>query len=137
MHQAEHYQGKQPEAFWHSVRHAKPISIGLNCALGAAELRPFLQKLSQIADCYVSVHPNAGLPNQFGEYDQTPAEMAEIIKEFGEEGLYNIVGGCCGTNAEHIEVIKTLINDFSSKNNSSISKINASKWIRAFRNKGR
>ena len=105
--------GQTTTAFWHSVRHAKPISIGLNCALGAAELRPFLQKLSQIADCYVSVHPNAGLPNQFGEYDQTPSEMAAILKEFGEEGLYNIVGGCCGTTAEHIEVIKSLVKDFS------------------------
>ena len=105
--------GQTTTAFWHSVRHAKPISIGLNCALGAAELRPFLQKLSQIADCYVSVHPNAGLPNQFGEYDQTPSEMATILKEFGEEGLYNIVGGCCGTTAEHIEVIKSLVKDFT------------------------
>ena len=105
--------GQTTEAFWHSVRHAKPISIGLNCALGASELRPFLQKLSQIADCYVSVHPNAGLPNQFGEYDQTPAEMAEIIKEFCQEGLFNIVGGCCGTNAEHINAIKNIINNFS------------------------
>ena len=105
--------GQTTTAFWHSVRHAKPISIGLNCALGASELRPFLQKLSQIADCYVSVHPNAGLPNQFGEYDQTPSEMATILKEFGEEGLYNIVGGCCGTTAEHIEVIKALVNDFT------------------------
>lgn len=105
--------GQTTTAFWHSVRHAKPISIGLNCALGASELRPFLQKLSQIADCYVSVHPNAGLPNQFGEYDQTPSEMATILKEFGEEGLYNIVGGCCGTTAEHIEGIKALVNDFT------------------------
>jgi 5-methyltetrahydrofolate--homocysteine methyltransferase len=105
--------GQTTTAFWHSVRHAKPISIGLNCALGASELRPFLQKLSQIADCYVSVHPNAGLPNQFGEYDQTPLEMATILKEFGEEGLYNIVGGCCGTTAEHIEVIKDLVSDFT------------------------
>jgi 5-methyltetrahydrofolate--homocysteine methyltransferase len=105
--------GQTTTAFWHSVQHAKPISIGLNCALGASELRPFLQKLSQIADCYVSVHPNAGLPNQFGEYDQTPLEMATILKEFGEEGLYNIVGGCCGTTAEHIEVIKDLVSDFT------------------------
>ncbi|MDA9048577.1 methionine synthase [Gammaproteobacteria bacterium] len=98
--------GQTTEAFWHSVRHAKPISVGLNCALGAAELRPFLQKLSQISDCYVSAHPNAGMPNQFGEYDQSAAEMAEIIKEFGEEGLFNIVGGCCGTTPLHIKLIK-------------------------------
>ena len=105
--------GQTTEAFWHSIRHAKPISVGLNCALGAAELRPFLQKLSQIADCYVSAHPNAGLPNQFGEYDQTPEEMAEIIKEFCEEGLLNIVGGCCGTNSEHIKLLKEIVADFS------------------------
>ncbi|MDB9790377.1 methionine synthase, partial [Gammaproteobacteria bacterium] len=98
--------GQTTEAFWHSVRHVKPISVGLNCALGAAELRPFLQKLSQISDCYVSAHPNAGMPNQFGEYDQSAAEMAEIIKEFGEEGLFNIVGGCCGTTPLHIKLIK-------------------------------
>ena len=104
--------GQTTEAFWHSIRHAKPISVGLNCALGAAELRPFLQKLSQIADCYVSAHPNAGLPNQFGEYDQTPEEMAEIIKEFCEEGLLNIVGGCCGTNSEHIKLLKEIVADF-------------------------
>jgi len=105
--------GQTTEAFWHSVRHAKPISIGLNCALGAAELRPFLQKLSKISDCYVSAHPNAGMPNQFGEYDQTAAEMAEIIKEFGEEGLFNIVGGCCGTTPNHIELIRDVIADLS------------------------
>ena len=102
--------GQTTSAFWHSVRHAKPISIGLNCALGATELRPFLQRLSKIADCFVSVHPNAGLPNQFGEYDQTPQEMAKIIKEFSEENLFNIVGGCCGTTPEHIKTIKNILN---------------------------
>ncbi|KRP11744.1 MAG: methionine synthase, partial [SAR86 cluster bacterium BACL1 MAG-121105-bin34] len=99
--------------FWHSVRHADPISVGLNCALGAAELRPFLQKLSQISDCYVSAHPNAGMPNQFGEYDQSAAEMAEIIKEFGSEGLFNIVGGCCGTTPLHIKLIKAVTADLT------------------------
>ena len=105
--------GQTTEAFWHSVRHAKPISVGLNCALGAAELRPFLQKLSQISDCYVSAHPNAGMPNQFGEYDQSAAEMAEIIKEFGAEGLFNIVGGCCGTTPLHIKLIKAVTADLT------------------------
>ena len=105
--------GQTTEAFWHSVRHAKPISVGLNCALGAAELRPFLQKLSQISDCYVSAHPNAGMPNQFGEYDQSAAEMAEIIKEFGSEGLFNIVGGCCGTTPLHIKLIKAVTADLT------------------------
>ena len=103
--------GQTTEAFWHSVRHANPISIGLNCALGATELRPYLQTLSQISECYVSVHPNAGLPNQFGEYDQSAAEMAEIIREFGEEGLFNIVGGCCGTTPTHINQIKTVVSE--------------------------
>ncbi len=105
--------GQTTEAFWHSVRHAKPISVGLNCALGAAELRPFLQKLSQISDCYVSAHPNAGMPNQFGEYDQSATEMAEIIKEFGAEGLFNIVGGCCGTTPLHIKLIKAATADLT------------------------
>ena len=105
--------GQTTEAFWHSVRHADPISVGLNCALGAAELRPFLQKLSQISDCYVSAHPNAGMPNQFGEYDQSAAEMAEIIKEFGAEGLFNIVGGCCGTTPLHIKLIKAVTADLT------------------------
>ncbi|KRP01545.1 MAG: methionine synthase, partial [SAR86 cluster bacterium BACL1 MAG-120924-bin88] len=82
-------------------------------ALGAAELRPFLQKLSQISDCYVSAHPNAGMPNQFGEYDQSAAEMAEIIKEFGSEGLFNIVGGCCGTTPLHIKLIKAVTADLT------------------------
>ena len=103
--------GQTTEAFWHSMRHSNPVSVGLNCALGAAELRPFLQKLSDIADCYISVHPNAGLPNQFGEYDQTSDEMAEILRGFGEEGLFNIVGGCCGTCCSHIEKIKNVVND--------------------------
>ena len=105
--------GQTTEAFWHSVRHADPISVGLNCALGAAELRPFLQKLSQISDCYVSAHPNAGMPNQFGEYDQSAAEMAEIIKEFSAEGLFNIVGGCCGTTPLHIKLIKAVTADLT------------------------
>ncbi len=97
--------GQTTEAFWHSVRHAKPLSIGLNCALGAAELRPYLQTLAREADCFVSVHPNAGLPNQFGEYDQTAEEMSDIIAQFANDGLINLVGGCCGTSDEHIRAI--------------------------------
>ena len=103
--------GQTTKAFWHSVKHAKPISIGLNCALGAEELRPFLKRLSDIADCYVSAHPNAGMPNQFGEYDQTASEMASILEEFASDGFLNIVGGCCGTTPEHISMIKDLISD--------------------------
>ncbi|RDI45137.1 methionine synthase [Aquicella lusitana] len=97
--------GQTTQAFWHSVRHAKPFSIGLNCALGPAALRPYVQELSKIADTYVSVHPNAGLPNAFGEYDETPEQMAEVIHEFAKEGFINIVGGCCGTTPAHIKAI--------------------------------
>jgi 5-methyltetrahydrofolate--homocysteine methyltransferase len=97
--------GQTTEAFWHSVRHARPLSIGLNCALGPAELRPYVDALSTIADCAVSAHPNAGLPNEFGEYDLEAPEMADIVGEFGRSGLLNIVGGCCGTTPEHIRAI--------------------------------
>ena len=97
--------GQTTEAFWFSVRHAKPLSIGLNCALGPKELRPFLADLSRVADTHVSAHPNAGLPNQFGEYDLEAAEMADIVAEYASAGLVNIIGGCCGTTPEHIRQI--------------------------------
>ena len=97
--------GQTAEAFWNSVSHAKPFSIGLNCALGAKELRPHIEELSRISDTRVSAHPNAGLPNEFGEYDETPEEMAEIVEEFAQSGLVNIIGGCCGTTPEHIQTI--------------------------------
>ncbi len=97
--------GQTVAAFWHSVRHAKPACIGLNCALGATELRPWLQELSQVAECPVSVHPNAGLPNELGGYDDTPEHMASVIKEFASAGLINMAGGCCGTRPEHIRAI--------------------------------
>ncbi len=97
--------GQTTEAFWNSVRHAKPISVGLNCALGAKELRPYLAELAAKAETQVSAHPNAGLPNAFGEYDETPAQMAEVVEEFAASGLLNIVGGCCGTTPPHIQAI--------------------------------
>ena len=97
--------GQVTEAFYNSVRHARPLAIGLNCALGAAEMRPYVAELSRVADCFVSCYPNAGLPNAFGEYDQTPAEMASIVSGFAAEGLVNVLGGCCGTTPEHIEAI--------------------------------
>ena len=103
--------GQTAAAFWNSVRHAQPLSIGLNCALGAEELRPHLQELSKIADTFVSSHPNAGLPNEFGEYDQSPEEMARIVRTFAEEGLVNIIGGCCGTTPEHIAAIRDVVSD--------------------------
>ena len=97
--------GQTTEAFYNSIIHAKPLSIGLNCALGADQLRPYVEELSRVAGCRVSAHPNAGLPNEFGEYDQTPAEMAEIVREFATSGFLNIIGGCCGTSPEHIAAI--------------------------------
>ncbi len=97
--------GQTTEAFWISVAHGKPLSIGLNCALGAEDMRPYLAQLSRSADCYVSCYPNAGLPNAFGEYDQTPEQMAQIIKGFAKDGFLNIVGGCCGSTPSHIRAI--------------------------------
>ena len=97
--------GQTPEAFWNSVRHSKPVSIGLNCALGPKELRPHLLEISTVADTLVSAHPNAGLPNEFGGYDLDPANMAETVAEFASAGLLNIVGGCCGTTPDHIRAI--------------------------------
>jgi len=97
--------GQTPNAFWNSLSHANPLTIGFNCALGAADLRPHIQSVSTTADSYVSVHPNAGLPNAFGDYDDTPEYMAGILQEFATSGLLNIVGGCCGTRPEHIKAI--------------------------------
>ena len=97
--------GQTIEAFWYSVRHMELLSVGINCALGAVEMRPFLANLSAVADVPISVHPNAGLPNELGEYDQSPEFMADIIGEFASSGLVNIVGGCCGTTPEHIKAI--------------------------------
>ena len=97
--------GQTTEAFYNSIIHAKPLSIGLNCALGAEQLRPYVEELSRVASCRVSAHPNAGLPNEFGAYDQTAEEMAEIVREFATSGFVNIIGGCCGTSPAHIEAI--------------------------------
>ncbi len=97
--------GQTTEAFYNSLAHSNPFSMGLNCALGAEELRPYVKELSRVASCLVSAHPNAGLPNEFGEYDQTPEEMVEVVEEFAASGLLNIIGGCCGTTPEHIKAI--------------------------------
>ena len=97
--------GQTTEAFWNSVAHARPLSVGLNCALGAKDLRAYIQELSRVAPCFTSVHPNAGLPNEMGEYDETPAYTSGILKEFAEAGFLNIVGGCCGTTPAHIAAI--------------------------------
>jgi 5-methyltetrahydrofolate--homocysteine methyltransferase len=97
--------GQTTEAFWHSIRHARPFSVGINCALGPKEMRPYMAALAKVADCFVSCYPNAGLPNAFGGYDETPEQMAEVLREFGQAGFLNLVGGCCGTTPEHIAAI--------------------------------
>ncbi len=98
--------GQTVEAFWNALKHARPLSIGLNCALGAKEMRPYVEELSQLADCFISAHPNAGLPNAFGGYDETPPMLAEELKEWAEKGFINIAGGCCGTTPEHIQALE-------------------------------
>jgi len=101
--------GQTTQAFWHSINHAQPLSVGLNCALGAKALRPYVDELSKISDSYISLHANAGLPNAFGEYDETPEMMAQTIQEFAQQGFLNIVGGCCGTTPKHIKAISEVV----------------------------
>ena len=103
--------GQTTEAFWNSLRHAQPLSIGLNCALGSKELRPYIAELSRVANTFVSAHPNAGLPNEFGEYDESPEHMAGLLQEFATSGLLNLVGGCCGTSPDHIRAIADAVAD--------------------------
>jgi 5-methyltetrahydrofolate--homocysteine methyltransferase len=105
--------GQTVEAFWNSVRHARPLAIGLNCALGAALMRPYIEELSKVADTYVSAYPNAGLPNPLAEtgYDETPSYTAGLIKEFALSGFVNLVGGCCGTTPAHIKAIAEAVRD--------------------------
>ena len=104
--------GQTVEAFWISVKHAKPFAVGLNCALGAEEMRPHLETLAGIADCFVSAYPNAGLPNEFGEYDQTAHEMCVFMEDFARSGFVNIVGGCCGTTPDHIRHIAAHVKQY-------------------------
>jgi 5-methyltetrahydrofolate--homocysteine methyltransferase len=105
--------GQTAEAFWYSIAHARPLVVGLNCALGATQLRPYVEVMAQLADCFVSVHPNAGLPNAFGGYDETPESMASIIREFAERGWLNLVGGCCGTTPDHIRAVAAAVQGFA------------------------
>ncbi|MHA1108164.1 MAG: methionine synthase, partial [Alphaproteobacteria bacterium] len=105
--------GQTTEALWNSIAHARPLAVGLNCALGAKDLRPYLVELSRIADCPITCHPNAGLPNAFGGYDETPEIMAPMLREFAEAGLVNVVGGCCGTTPEHIAAIADAVGDIA------------------------
>jgi 5-methyltetrahydrofolate--homocysteine methyltransferase len=107
--------GQTLEAFYTSVMHANPLSVGLNCALGAKEMRSHIEELSQIASCYVSAYPNAGLPNAFGEYDEQPHETAHIIEEWAANGWLNIVGGCCGTTPDHIKHIAEDVKQFKAR----------------------
>ncbi len=104
--------GQTTEAFIVSVEHSEPLTIGLNCALGASALRPYLQIIRNKGNCFVSAHPNAGLPNEMGEYDESPEQMAAQIKTFLDEGLVNIVGGCCGTTPDHIKAIAALVKNY-------------------------
>lgn len=114
--------GQLTEAFWNSLRHVRPISIGFNCALGAQELRQYIEELSRVADAFVSAHPNAGLPNEFGGYDETPEDMAQHIQEWAESGLINIVGGCCGTTPEFITAMKQAVENATPR---KVSKVNS------------
>jgi 5-methyltetrahydrofolate--homocysteine methyltransferase len=97
--------GQVTEAFWNSVRHARPLAVGLNCALGAQEMRPYIAELSRVADCFVSAYPNAGLPNAFGEYDEAAEQTAAVVGEFARSGLVNLAGGCCGTTPDHVAAV--------------------------------
>ncbi len=101
--------GQTSAAFWHAVRHAKPFSVGLNCALGTKEMRPYIEELSRLADTHICVYPNAGLPNEFGEYDETPSYMAGLLQGLADDGVVNIVGGCCGTTDEHIKALADMV----------------------------
>src|SRR6266851_4460382 len=101
--------GQLPEAFWNSVRHARPITIGFNCALGAEDLRAHIADIGRVADTLVCAYPNAGLPNEFGQYDESPEYMARLIGEFARSGLVNVVGGCCGTTPDHIAAIAAAV----------------------------
>ncbi|KAL3131106.1 hypothetical protein ABBQ38_000415 [Trebouxia sp. C0009 RCD-2024] len=112
--------GQTNEAFWNSICHAKPIAVGLNCALGAKDMKPYIENLSKCADCFVFCYPNAGLPNAMGGYDQKGAEMAEEIRPFCEEQLVNCIGGCCGTGPEHIAAIKAMAQKYEPRKRHSV-----------------
>ncbi len=107
--------GQTTEAFWASIKHAKPLSVGFNCALGADELRPYIEEISRTADCYISAYPNRGLPNEFGEYDETVEAMVECMEGYLQSGLVNIIGGCCGTTPEHIREFSRIAKDYPAR----------------------
>ena len=105
--------GQTPEAFWYSMRHLKPFAVGLNCGFGAEHLRPAVAEIAAVADTLISSHPNAGLPNELGEYDQTPEEMADQVETWAREGLINIIGGCCGATPEHVRRIAERVAEYA------------------------
>ncbi|MSO29862.1 MAG: methionine synthase [Acidobacteria bacterium] len=113
--------GQTLDAFYASIRHARPFTIGLNCALGASEMRPYLAELARIAECYVTCYPNAGLPNAFGEYDELPADTARLLQEFAESGFVNVLGGCCGTTPDHIRAVAAAVKDLPPRGRSAVS----------------
>ncbi len=112
--------GQTPEAFYYSMRHLKPFSIGLNCSFGAEQLRPAIQEIASVADCKVSAYPNAGLPNEMGEYDETPQEMAGKIEGWAKDGLINMIGGCCGSTPDHIKAIADAVKDYTPRHTPKI-----------------
>ncbi len=101
--------GQTMEAFYYSIRHAEPLIVGLNCSLGPEALRPYITGIAKLTDTYVSIYPNAGLPNEFGEFDETPELMTPVLRSFAEEGLLNLVGGCCGTTPAHIKMFAAAV----------------------------
>ena len=105
--------GQTIGAFYNSIRHSHPFSVGVNCALGGKQMRPYIEELSEIAECFVTCHPNAGLPNAFGGYDETPDDMAEILSEFARAGFVNLVGGCCGSTPDHIRTIAEAVRELA------------------------
>jgi len=115
--------GQTIEAFWASIAHARPFSVGINCALGAAEMRPYMAELAKVADCWTTCYPNAGLPNAFGEYDEGPDETARELREFAESGLVNMLGGCCGTTPEHIRAIGEIVRDVAPRSRPIIPRL--------------
>jgi len=105
--------GQTPEAFWYSMRHLRPFSVGFNCSFGAEQLRPCVDEIAHVTEAYVSVYPNAGLPNEMGEYDETPEQMAVLLEDWAKNGLINIVGGCCGTTPDHIRAIAEAVEPYA------------------------
>ncbi len=128
--------GQTVEAFWNSISQARPVSVGINCALGAEEMRPYIEELSWIADTYVSCYPNAGLPNAFGEYDDTPEHMAVVLSDFAREGWLNLVGGCCGSTPEHIRAIASAVRDYKPRQIRDISPASRYSGLEALNLKG-